>query len=303
MSNNNEENISASNTPTFGDNNQQRVPSRHPQRPNWRLRIRNRYNRRLQQQQITTTRTLTDAYTQIDSTSEINQESNSNDRNRVSIESAEYRSKPLDSVSDETLESTHVAPMAQINSPSGSQLVMLSVTNGPVTLISDTSSSSPQQQSIFVTQNPMKVAVSYAGETEARVRQITQLIHNSLTTSESPYPVFFARDFQDELVGLNGMAKLLKIYRTASLVVVFLSITYHQSPFCREEWRAIRNYYMYGEGRSQTEKLFFVKLSDYNAEELNLVSDDFYLDGLTMDDQHIADLIISRWRKIEQLPR
>jgi len=148
----------------------------------------------------------------------------------------------------------------------------------------------------------MKVAVSYAGETEARVKVISQLIHDNLTTPENPFPVFYAPKFQDELSGLNGMGKLLQIYRNASLVVVFLSAAYNKSPFCEEEWRAIRSRFIYGQQREQRDRLLFVKLNEFNADELRLVPDDFYIDGLKYNDQEVADLIISRWRKVEEMP-
>jgi hypothetical protein len=153
----------------------------------------------------------------------------------------------------------------------------------------------------FVTKKPMKVAVSYAGEKEDRVKVISQLIHDNLATPRSPFPVFYAPNFQDELPGLNGMEKLLNVYRNASLVVVFLSAAYEKSPFCEEEWRAIRNRFIYGKDREQRERLLFVKLSDFESDKLNLVADDFYIDGLKMDDENVADLIVSRWRKVENL--
>lgn len=149
----------------------------------------------------------------------------------------------------------------------------------------------------------MKVALSYSGETEDRVGAISRIIQNDLHTPQSPNSVFYVPDFQDELTGLDGMQKLLKIYRNASLVVVFLSTNYSKSPFCIEEWRSIKERFMYGEGRNQLERLFFVKLTDFDAQELNLVSDDFYIDGLNMDNQQIADQILSRWRKIRNTPR
>ncbi len=148
----------------------------------------------------------------------------------------------------------------------------------------------------------MKVAVSYAGETEARVKVISELIHDNLTTPESPAPVFYAPNFQGELSGLNGMEKLLKIYRNASLVVVFLSAAYNKSPFCEEEWRTIRTRFIYGEQRHQRDRLLFVKLSEFNAEKLNLVPDDFWIDGLKYNDQEVADMIINRWRQVETMP-
>ena len=121
-------------------------------------------------------------------------------------------------------------------------------------------------------------------------------------TPDNPFPVFFAPNFQDELCGLNGMEKLLKVYRNASLVVVFLSADYNKSPFCEEEWRTIRTRFIYGKQRKQRSRLLFVKLNKFNAEKLNLVPDDFYIDGLKVNDEEIAGEIIKRWRKVEQMP-
>jgi hypothetical protein len=147
----------------------------------------------------------------------------------------------------------------------------------------------------------MKVAVSYAGEIETRVKAITQLVHDKLATPQSPFPVFYAPNYQDELAGLDGMGKLLRIYRNASLVIVFLSAAYSKSPYCYEEWKTIKQCFIYDKPARQRDCLLFVKLSDYDAKELNLVGGDFYINGLKMNDQ-VADLIVSRWRKVENLP-
>ena len=147
----------------------------------------------------------------------------------------------------------------------------------------------------------MKVAVSYAGVTDDRVKAISQLIHEDLQTPNSPSPVFYAPKLQDEIAGLNGMEKLLHVYRQASLVVVFLSTAYHQSPYCMEEWRTIKNRFMY-EQKDHSERLLFVKLSDYDPKELSLVASDFYIDGLRYNDREVADWIITRFRKVGKIP-
>ncbi|CAF1150981.1 unnamed protein product [Adineta steineri] len=288
MSDNEEQNesIAQSNTNAYRNSDHRRVRRRYyqwPKRHHSVLRKRcilprgNRRNIRSSRRQSTNLPPeIIHASTQTDITSETEQEMYPNDCSSISIESRENQSDPTESVNEQAL-TRPVTPATLPSSPISSQA-----------------------RFNFVTENPMKVAVSYAGETESRVTVISKLIHDKLSTPESPFPVFYAPNFQDELAGFNGMKKLLKIYRKASLVVVFLSTTYHTSPFCEEEWRTIRNRFIYAEKEEERKRLLFVKLTDYNAEELNLVSDDFYIDGLKMNDQQVADLIVSRWRKLEK---
>ena len=46
-----------------------------------------------------------------------------------------------------------------------------------------------------VTANPMRVALSYHSETDARVKVISQMVHDNITTSEYPNPVFLRSQF------------------------------------------------------------------------------------------------------------
>lgn len=146
----------------------------------------------------------------------------------------------------------------------------------------------------------MKIAVSYAGQTKDRVEIISQLIHNTLTTPQSPCPVFYAPNFQGQLSGYNATDTLLDIYDNASLVVVFLSRAYTQSSHYQDEWRRIRERFVHRRGqRTQRQRLIFIKLNKFNLKKLNLTHDDFFIDGLKYDDKEIADMIIERWKELE----
>jgi hypothetical protein len=165
---------------------------------------------------------------------------------------------------------------------------------------SPTELNSSQTQSHVAMLNPMRVALSYHGETNERVKVISQLIHDNITTLEFPNPVFYAPNFQTEIAGLNGIKTLQRIYQRADLVVVFLSNTYHNSRFCYNEWRAIQDRFFVGCQDQRSERLLLVRLGNFAAGELNLFADDFYIDGMTMRDEVIAEIIVSRWRQVEQ---
>jgi hypothetical protein len=163
------------------------------------------------------------------------------------------------------------------------------------------SNASPQRSSFHI-DNPMPVALSYAGETEVRVQEITRQIQTALSAPNSPPPVFFAPDFQDELAQIDAMGILQNIYRNAALVVVFLSSAYPDSRYCHGEWRTITDRFFLGrQHQEQKKRLVLVKFGDYNSNALGLVAGDFYIDGTTKNDKEVADLIISRFRKVEKL--
>jgi hypothetical protein len=42
------------------------------------------------------------------------------------------------------------------------------------------------------------------------------------------------------------------------------------------------------------------KFGDYNSDALGLMASDFYIDGRKKDDKEVADLIISRFCKVEK---
>ena len=147
----------------------------------------------------------------------------------------------------------------------------------------------------------MRVAISYHGETNDRVKAISQMVHDNITTLEFPDPVFYAPNFQTEIAVFDGIKTLQRIYQQAELVVVFLSNTYHNSRFCYHEWRAIKDRFFVGCDDQEPERLLLVRLGDFNARELSLFADDFYIDGTAMNDEVIAEIIVSRWRQVEQL--
>ena len=114
---------------------------------------------------------------------------------------------------------------------------------------------SSQTQSHYAKANPMRVAFSYRSETNGRVKGISQLVHDNIATLEFPDPIFYAPNFQSEIAEQYGMNTLQRIYQRADLVVVFLSRTYHNSPCCYNEWRAIKARFFVGCQDQQRERL------------------------------------------------
>jgi hypothetical protein len=163
-----------------------------------------------------------------------------------------------------------------------------------------TPSISLQSRPSPIVQNVKEIAVSYRyKDTNRRVKAIVELIPS--TSHNNPIPVFYAPKYQARIAGLNGIKKLQSIYRQAALVVVFLSPNYHISPFCYNEWRAIKDRFLVGCKDQQRERLLLVKLGDFDANELELVADDFPIDGTKMSNKDVADIILERWHIAEQL--
>jgi hypothetical protein len=156
------------------------------------------------------------------------------------------------------------------------------------------------QKSAFVTENVMKIAVSYSGKERKRVLNITRILQNRMTTSECPDPVFFDKDFQHEVCRLNGLSHLLGIYRRAQLVIVFLSPTYTDSRYCTGEWRTIAQRFLSNRKNKEATQLLLVKLGQYDMEQLDLVDSDFTVNGMRMSNAEIAELILRRWDIIEK---
>jgi len=156
------------------------------------------------------------------------------------------------------------------------------------------------QKSAFVTENVMKIAVSYSGKERKRVLNITRILQNRMTTSECSDPVFFDKDFQHEVCRLNGLSHLLSIYRRAQLVIVFLSPTYTDSRYCTGEWRTIAQRFLSNRKNKEATQLLLVKLGQYDMEQLDLVDSDFTVNGLRMSNAEIAELILRRWDIIEK---
>ncbi len=167
---------------------------------------------------------------------------------------------------------------------------------------SDESGESPTRPSPFVTENVMKIAISYSSEHRERVLDITRILKPKVTTDECPHPVFLDSEFQHEICRLNGTNYLQNIYGQARLVVVFLSPSYPESGFCRGEWRAIIDRFLNcGNKDRQDEQLLLVKLGEYDMKALNLTADDFPLDGLRLDNEKVAEIIAQRSNLVEQL--
>ncbi|CAF4480365.1 unnamed protein product [Rotaria socialis] len=170
----------------------------------------------------------------------------------------------------------------------------------PVTTANTTTTNPIKQNSPFVTENVMKIALSYSSEKRKRVLNIARILKSHVTSPNCPHPVFFDMDFQHEVCRLNGVNHLQSIYRNAHLVVVFLSPSYHKSNYCNSEWRTIIQRFLFdGENRDYTQ-LLLVKLGDYDMNRLGLVESDFPVNGLRMSNAKIAELISRRSELVEK---
>lgn len=154
--------------------------------------------------------------------------------------------------------------------------------------------------SSFVTENVMKIALSYSSEKRKRVVNIARILKNRTTSPECPHPVFFDIDFQHEVCRLNGVSHLQSIYRKAHLVVVFLSPSYHQSKFCNAEWRTITQRFLFDQHNQNEAQLLLVKLGNCDMERLGLTDADFPVNGLRMSNTDIADIICRRSELVER---
>ncbi|CAF3623681.1 unnamed protein product [Rotaria sp. Silwood1] len=156
------------------------------------------------------------------------------------------------------------------------------------------------RQSAFATENVMKIAVSYSGKERKRVFKITRIIQQQMTTPQCSDPVFIDQDYQHETCRLNGLSHLLSIYRQAHMVIVFLSPTYTDSRYCSGEWRTIAQRFLSNRKNKEATQLLLVKLGPYDMNELDLVDSDFPIDGQRLSNEQIADLILRRWKIVEQ---
>lgn len=143
-----------------------------------------------------------------------------------------------------------------------------------------------------------KIAFSYRSETKDRVSAINDLVHNSLANSECRNPVFYAPNFDEQMAVIDARRILRHIYEEAQMVVVFLSPTYHGSPFTYHEWRTVRNRFMGSAIRNEDKRLLLIKLDEFNARELDLFDDDFFLDAVNFSSEQIADRILQRWNSV-----
>jgi len=156
------------------------------------------------------------------------------------------------------------------------------------------------QRSAFVTENVMKIAVSYSGKERRRVLKITRILQSRMKTPECPHPVFIDQDFQHEICRLNGLSHLLSIYRQAQLVIVFLSPTYTNSSYCSGEWRTIAQRFLSNRKNKEATQVLLIKLGQYDMEQLDLVNSDFSVNGMRMSNEEIADIILRRWEIVEK---
>jgi hypothetical protein len=156
------------------------------------------------------------------------------------------------------------------------------------------------EKSVFATENVMKIAISYSSKDRKRVLTITRILQQELRTPECPDPVFFDRDFQHEVCRLNGLSHLLSIYRKAQMVIVFLSPTYTDSRYCSGEWRTIAQRFLTIRKNKEATQLLLIKLGEYEMEQLDLVDNDFPINGLRISNDEIAALILRRWQLIEK---
>ncbi|CAF0988753.1 unnamed protein product [Adineta ricciae] len=56
----------------------------------------------------------------------------------------------------------------------------------------------------FITENPMKIAISYSGKNRKRVLKITRLLQNHMNRLNSSDSVFIDQDYQHEICQING---------------------------------------------------------------------------------------------------
>ncbi|CAF1274334.1 unnamed protein product [Adineta steineri] len=153
---------------------------------------------------------------------------------------------------------------------------------------------------VCVTEAPMKIAISYSSAHRERVYKITDMVKESVKTSECPDPVFIDRDFQYELCRLNGREHFNNIYKQAHLVVVFLSSSYTQSYHCMMEWREIFDKFTPTGMNNDPLQLLLVKVGDYDMEKLDLKRSDYPLDATRFNDAEVAEIITKRSVLVEE---
>ncbi|CAF1187943.1 unnamed protein product [Rotaria sordida] len=148
-------------------------------------------------------------------------------------------------------------------------------------------------------ENYYPIGISFSGKNKDQVEQICEEVQKELSEK-----IFFAPWHQHKVAQIYGNPFLRKIYEKASFVIVFLSRDYELSDFCFYEWRVIKQRFMVRPAKQKNDRLLLIKLEDINIETLDLFNDDFYIDVSEMiTAKEVADLIIKRWRIVEQLPR
>ncbi|UJR20142.1 hypothetical protein I4U23_023274 [Adineta vaga] len=170
----------------------------------------------------------------------------------------------------------------------------------PLISESSTPSTPVDSNSAFVTENPMKIAISYSGKERKRVLNITRIVQGRLKTPDCPEPVFIDQDYQHEVCQVNGHNYVCAIYDQAHLVVVFLSPSYQDSTHCTGEWRTIVDRFITDTRYKNVKQLLLIKLGDYDAKTLGLSKRDFPLDGTRITNTDIAEIILNRWDAVEK---
>ncbi|CAF1499514.1 unnamed protein product [Adineta steineri] len=153
---------------------------------------------------------------------------------------------------------------------------------------------------VCVTEEPMKIAISYSSAHRELVYKIYEMVQRKVEAPECPHPVFIDRDFQDEICRLDGRRYFSTIYNQAHLVVVFLSSSYIESYHCMMEWREIFNKFTPAGMNNDPLQLLLVKVGDYDMEKLDLKRSDYLLDATRLNDDAIAEIITKRSIIVEQ---
>ncbi|CAF4010399.1 unnamed protein product [Rotaria sp. Silwood2] len=176
--------------------------------------------------------------------------------------------------------------------PFSSTLETLSILPDESLLASQGNINSSEEENFY------PISTSFSGKNRDKVEQICEEVQKELSEK-----IFFAPWYQHEVAQIYGNRFLRKVYEKASLVVVFLSRDYAMSNFCFYEWRVIQQRFMVRPAEQKNHRLLLIKLDDIDEEALDLFKDDFYIDVLeTTTAKDMADLIIKRWRIVEQLP-
>lgn len=150
-----------------------------------------------------------------------------------------------------------------------------------------------------LTPNPVKISLSYHDETITRVRSISRRLRECIKLPNNSDLIFDVPNAHANMSVLDRRIASNKVYKQAALVVVFLSPTYHDCKLCYNDWSAITDRFMVPPKDQQSKRLLLVKLDEFDANALGLFKFDFFLDAKDKTDEEVAELIVKRWRTIE----
>ncbi|CAF1046803.1 unnamed protein product [Adineta steineri] len=228
------------------------------------------------------------------------QDTSSNFDSRISKKDMEELQKSL--AEDETgaiLFSVNTTDTCQTDEPFATTTV---TTCSPPPLQSPVTVLPIKRAPVCITEEPMKIAISYSSAHRERVYKIYEMVQRKLETLECPHPVFIDRDFQHEICRPNGRQYFCTIYKQAHLVVVFLSSSYTKSDHCMAEWEEIFSRFFPVGMNSDPLQLLFIKVDDYDMDKLGLKRSDYPLDAtLQKDNEVIAEIITKRSNIVEQI--